>query len=268
VKRLGQLLMLAQLLLVVGIGMRLVEVVRVAPPVFEEPEQAPARIDLPPPPPRKAVAPAVTDAIVDGNLFEVERGVIPDLGEDISVDDIVEDVPPPTTVILHGVMNFGDEAVALLTDTNLGPQQRQLRTGDLLGDYEVGEIKDRSVQLMAAGGQQFQVALQLNLGGGGAAPVRGAAAGRATPPRATGARQAPGGDDDDDSVNRASQAARNAQRTMSARERAQAAQRAAANRRAQMQGDDEEADGGEDKPDPVQARLEALKRLREAARNR
>ena len=268
-KRLLQGLAILQVLLLLGLGTRVVEVLRTPMPEFPEVPELPALTPLPPPRERPKVTPNITDAIVDADLFDEVRG---QGGEDIDVSDVVVDaapVAPPTSVTLAGVMLLGQEPVAILSDTTVGPGQASVRPGDMFGEYEVGDITSSAVILLGSSGQEFQVPLRVGAAGGdgGAAPVpppaaRGAAATAARPgaaARPTANR--PGDPRQNDAKD---------SRTMTARERAQAiSQRNAEIRdRAQAQGGEEDGEEKGSAPDPVQARLEALRQLREAAKNR
>ncbi|HYC55573.1 MAG TPA: hypothetical protein VEL28_11635 [Candidatus Binatia bacterium] len=267
-KRLFQALAIVQLALVVALGLRVVEVMRTEPPVFEEIPEAPAPTTIPAPKPRAKISNSVTEAVVEGDLFDAQRGK----GVDIEIDgDAPVDaapLPPPTSVTLTGIMIIGAEPVAIMSDPAVGPEQQSLRKGEMLGDYEIGDISTSSVTLLGQAGQQFHVPLKIQGGGGGAvaaatppgpgaraaAAKAGSAAAKTPPPR-------PGREGE----------AQDENRSMSARERAQAiAQRNAAARgktagnQAGKGDEKEEGDGA----DPVQARLDALRRLREAAKTR
>lgn|GEM_PF-1047009 len=270
-KRLMQALALLQLALVVGLGLRVAEVLRTEPPAFADIPDLPALTPLPAARPRAKPDAATTDAVVKADLFEAERGVHT---EDIDVSGLVDaaPLPPPTNVKVSGIMLLG-EPVAILSDPALGPDQRSLRRGDMFGDYEVGEIEASSVVLLGSTGQQFRLDLRVEGGGGGPAPAgpagvhaAGAAPGRpatavnrAAPPPRPGAPPANPDNSADSKV-------------MSAREKAQAiAQRNAAiraNRPATGASAPGQAEGAAAAPDPVQARLDALRKLREAAKTR
>ncbi len=270
-KRLLQALALLQLALVVGLGLRVVDVVRTELPSFGDLPDLPALTPLPSARLRAKPDAATTDAIVSADLFEAERGVHP---ADIDVSGIVEapPLPPPTNVKVSGILLLG-EPVAIMSDTTVSPDQRSLRRGDMFGDYEVGEIGPSSVVLLGSTGQQFR--LDLHVEGGGAAPApgappahgAGAAPGRpAIPGNRAAASQRPG-------VAPAGEANAAADsKAMSARERAQAiSQRNAAirgNRPVPGQAGAQGQAGGAAAPDPVQARLDALRKLREAAKTR
>jgi hypothetical protein len=264
VKRLLQALALLQLVLVVGLAMRLVDVVRTPLPEFDEIPELPAVSPLPPPRPIPRPSPAVTDAIVEHDLFDEQRGQFKDILVDGAPVDVTP-VPPPTTVRLVGVMRIGAEPVGILVDPSLKPEQQSVRRGDMFGEYEVGEITPTSLNLLGGGGQLFQIPLRLDAATPGAAlapatPRPGTPAGAkpanaarpaASPPR-------PGAPTGTETAE---------QKAANARERAQAI----AQRNAELRKTGPKA-GGEDKeagpPDPVQARLEALRQLREAAKNR
>ena len=276
-KRLLQGLGLLQLFLVFALGWRVVNVWTTPLPEAGEIPDLPAVSSLPPPKPAPNIPESVADAIVEHDLFDDERGQ----GEKIDLTDIKFDeapVAPPTAVKLMGVMFIGDEPVGILLDSNVKPEQQSVRKGEMFGEYEVGEITRTGVMLRGGADQQFQIPLHVEAAGAGAAPPP-APPGPRTPP-GTAARPAPatrpatarpvppprndaaGGDAD--------------QKAMSARERAQAiAQRNAEMRKTNQKGaatvaaEGEGAGGQRDgAPDPVQARLEALRQLREAAKSR
>ncbi|MBI5504811.1 MAG: hypothetical protein HY899_08400 [Deltaproteobacteria bacterium] len=271
-KRLLQALALLQLALVVGLGLRVVDVLRTELPTFGEIPDLPAVTPLPAARSRAKPDAATTDAIVNADLFEAERGVHT---EDLDVSGLADaaPLPPPTNVKVSGILLLG-EPVAILSDPAVGPDQRSLRRGDMFGDYQVGEIGPSSVVLLGSTGQEFHLDLHVEGGSGGGGPAPG------TPPRAAGATPArpttaPG--------NRAATprpgspaapADKTDSRAMSARERAQAiAQRNAAIRASRPTPGQAgaTAPGGQGEaaaPDPVQARLDALRKLREAAKTR
>ncbi|HYB98063.1 MAG TPA: hypothetical protein VEC57_02905 [Candidatus Limnocylindrales bacterium] len=273
-KRLFQALAIVQLALVVALGLRVVEVMRTEPPQFGEIPDAPAPAPIPPPKPRARISPAVTEAVVKGDLFDAQRGA--GLG-DINIDDAPVDatpLPPPTSVTLTGVMIIGAEPVAILSDPAVGPEQQSLRKGEMLGDYEVGEITSSSVTLLGQAGQQFHVPLKIQGGSGGggvaaAPPAPGARPSAAAnrPGTTAAARPAtprPG---------RGEPEPQDETRSMTARERAQAIAQRNAAARGRTAGNQQGGKGGGEKEeaggaDPVQARLDALRRLREAAKSR
>ena len=170
-KRFTQVITAVQVALAAFLGMRIVEVARVDPPVFHEYPPRAARLEIAAAAKRDKPSPRITSAIVDGNLFETERGfreeVVVDAGLGLGDDVPDEPLPPPTTVTLNGVMLFGPEPVAIITDTAVGAGQQRLRRGDMLGDYEIGAITPQSVLLLGAQEQEFLVALNLKTGGGG-----------------------------------------------------------------------------------------------------
>ncbi len=278
-KRLIRLLTVVQVALAVALAARIAAVSSIEPPQFYDLSPMPSKNVLPPSPAKRRPPAVAVNAIVGGNLFETERGK----HEEITVEAPEEPpMPPPATVKLNGVLLLGPDPVAIMTDTAVGPNQRRVRRGDMLGDYEVGSITEGRVTLLGTGGQEFLVDLELNVG----AVARHAAR---TPPRATPARTSartparpPARPPARGSAARTSTArapvppaaGRTAgDRPMTARERAQAAQArtraavaersAAANRSAAAARSSQPA-----KPDPVQARLDALRRLREAAKKR
>lgn len=270
-KRLLQALALLQLALVVALGFRVVDVLRTEPPHFEEIPDLPPVTPLPPAKPRAQADQATTEAIVAADLFEAERGVH---DQDMDASGLIDQapLPPPTNVKVSGIILLG-EPVAILSDPAVGPDQRSLRQGDMFGDYQVGEIGPSSVVLLGSAGQQFHLDMHVEAGGGGGGQAAGTPA-----PRTAGA--APGRPAT--AVNRAQSArpgvapesADKNEKVLSAKERAQAiAQRNAAIRAAQPSSAQPGARGpaateGGDLPDPVQARVEALRKLREAAKTR
>jgi hypothetical protein len=180
-----------------------------------------------------------------------------------------------------GVMLLGPEPVAIVQDTSVNPEQKSVRKGDMFGEYQIGDILPYGVTLLGTAGQQFQIPLRVEsasgaVGGGGGPHVPPPPGGAATRPPAPGARpvtarpvppqrenvdpNAPGVSSPGD------------QKAMSARERAQAI----AQRNAELRKNNQKGGGGggansgerDGKPDPVQARLEALRQLREAAKSR
>jgi hypothetical protein len=175
-------------------------------------------------------------------------------------------VAPPSTVKLMGVMVLGEEPVGILLDTNVKPEQQSVRKGEMFGEYQVGDITPYGLLLLGSGGQQFQIPLKVEAAAVGAP----GAAGPPPPPRTPGTRPTPapkpvsarpnppGSNEAED-------------KAMSARERAQAiAQRNAELRKQNQEKKGEEAAEAQEpaEPNPVQARLEALKQLREAAKSR
>lgn len=256
-KRLLQALALVQLFLVVALGVRLVGVWSTPLPEFVEIPELPALAPLPPPRPPVQLASAVTEGIVEHDLFDEERGQ----GVDPTDGDIVVDeapIPPPSTVKLVGVMMLGPEPMAILHDTNIKPDQQSVRKGEMFGEYEVGSITESGLILLG-NGQQYQVPLRIEAGAPGApvavvgAPAQ-AAVGRPAPARPANPR-----------------ADAAAQKVANARERAQAiAQRNAEMRKTgQRNSPGEQNDQQEpEQADPVQARLDALRALREAAKSR
>ncbi len=252
-RRLLQIVSGLLLALALALAWRIVQVMRVQAPAFGDVDQVATIEPLPPPPRRPTPTGAAIDAIVDGNLFEIERGQRPN--EDADTGE-TPPLPPPTNVTLNGVFVREGQPMAILTDTGAGNRQLTVRVGENVGDYEVGEITANRVTLLGSGGQRFLLELDIRKGGHPAKPV--AAAGRpvpgrpATPPRP--AVRSP-------AQARAAAAQRAAAGRTAAAQRAAAARaRAAQNRAAQPQ--------TPPRVDPTQARLEALKRLREAAQAR
>ncbi len=249
-KRLLQVVALTQLALIVLIGVRIVKVVAIAPPEFAPPAPIAAVDPLPPKPRRRAVGKAVTEAVIAKNLFDSERGQSIEIEEEVVAEDSVP-LPPPTNVKLNGIFFRGSEPVAIMTDTSVGTDQHRVRQGDMLGDYQIGEIGEQAVQLLGTGGQTFAVKLQLETSAAPVAPRPGIRSPRPNAATAAAARV---------QRNQAAAAARGA----AARERAGETQRRVPGDR----GVQHPAGKQTPKRDPVQDRLEALRRLREASRNR
>ncbi len=277
-KRLLQGLAILQVLLIVAIGVRIVSVWTTPLPEVGEIPELPAVSTLPPPKPPQKVSDAVTAAIVEHDLFEEQRGHAEVAPEDVTVEG--PPVPPPTTVKLMGVMVLGNEPVAILLDSSVQPEQKSVRKGEMFGEYEVGEITRTGLLLLGSQGQQFQVPLRLEAGMGGTAPIAGPPppgspaaprtpgtppASRVTPPKPPGVARA---------TTTKNEAGADPDKAMTARERAQAIAQRNAEMRKQNQkgnaaGNEEAAEGGDaNQPNPVQARLEALRQLREAAKAR
>ncbi|MFN2375458.1 MAG: hypothetical protein ABR538_02905 [Candidatus Binatia bacterium] len=268
-------LALLQVFLVVALVVRIVSVWTTPLPEFGEIPDLPALSAVPPPRPLPKISEAVTDGIVQHDLFDTERGQgVDPLAGDITVDEAP--VPPPSTVKLTGVMMIGREPVGFLLDTNVKPEQQAVRKGEIFGEYEVGEISKDGLLLLGGGDQQFQIPLRIEAASvaappPGPAPARGAAAAAAARPGAPpkpAASARPITDRNDAE-----------QRAITARERAQAiAQRNAELRKAggakgnaaaeQGEQGDEAGNTNDAQPNSAQARLEALRQLREAAKSR
>jgi hypothetical protein len=276
VKRLLQGLGLLQLFLFVALSVRLVKVWTTPLPEVGEIPELPAVSSLPPAKSAPTISPVVTEDVVDHDLFDEERGQ----GVKINPEDVKVDaapVPPPTTVKLMGVMFIGEDPVGILLDTSVKPEQQTVRKGEMFGEYEVGDITKTGVLLLGGDKQQFQIPLHVEAAGGGAgvanaAPAQPGAAVPRTPgtppahpaPATRPATMRPPAGRNDNAAGDAEQKA------MSARERAQAI----AQRNADMRKTGQKAapggeagekgnDGGA--PDPVQARLEALRPRRATA---
>jgi len=268
-KRMLQALGLLQLVLVVALAIRVVSVLTTPLPEFGDIPELPAPRSLPPPKPMPKASETVTNAIVEHDLFDEQRGQ----GVSIDPGDVIVDaapVPPPATVKLMGVILLGSEPKAILLDTNLKPEQQSVSKGDMFGEYEIGEISAQGLMLLGGGGQQFQIPLRVEAAGAAAGPV--VAGGRPAQPAAAGAGAARPATAARPVTPRPPGAANatDPQKTMSARERAQAiAQKNVEMRKAGQKNAPGGDPGGENEanaPDPVQARLEALKQLREAAK--
>jgi hypothetical protein len=275
VKRLLQGLAVLQVLLVVALAWRIFHVWSTPLPEAGDIPELPAVASLPPPKPVPKISEAVTQSVVEHDLFDEERG---QGAQDIEVDPNAlpeVPVPPPSTVKLMGVMVLGGEPVGILLDTSVKPEQQSVRKGEMFGEYEVGDITTQGLLLLGTGGQQFQIPLKVEAAAGGAV-VAGAAApgGPPPPPRTPGTRPTPPPKPVSARPNAAAKAEPAAEadgKAMSARERAQAiAQRNAELRKQNQQKNpgNEEAEAENAEPNPVQARLEALRQLREAAKSR
>jgi hypothetical protein len=279
VKRLLQGLAVLQFVLAIALAVRVVGVWTTPLPAFPDVPELPAESELPPPRPVPKIPATVTDAVVEHDLFDEQRGV----KDAIEFEDPSTMVPvaPPATVKLMGVMLIGGEPVGILLDTNLKPDQQSVRKGDMFGEYEVGEITRDNLTLIGSGNQQFQVPLRIDATAAAAMPPpQPGPAARPTAPPIPGARP-PVTPPHPSAIAGKPVSARPAaghdagaapeQKTMSARERAQAiAQRNADLRKTGAKapgGAEGENNQGAAKPDPVQARLEALRALREAAKN-
>lgn len=251
--------------LALALGWRIVQVFGVTPPHFEDAAQTAQVEPLPPPPRSPTPRGASVDAIVDGDLFETERGAGADDG-DGEVEPPQEDLPPPTNVVLNGVFfQLTGQPMAIMTDTSSGNRQLTLHEGDNLGEYQVGKITQQRVTLLGRNGQEFSLQLDISKSAG-VAPARTAAAQRRTPPRptpaASGARGAvpprtPPAQPQTPAAQRVAQTA--AQRAAEARRQ----QAGRAGRPAEAT-----APADQQRQDATAARLEALRRLREAARSR
>ena len=249
-KRLLQAVSVVLALIAVGLVWRIVQVSSISLPQFGDPPQVSDGDPLPPPP-RTNVPSGAVEEIVAGNLFETDRGSSEESAEG---EPSEEPLPPPTNVVLNGVFfQTTGRPMAIMTDTSSGNRQLTLQPGDNVGDYQVGDITRDQVTLLGRGGQQFSLMLDIGKGtGGSAAP----AARPATPPRPQPAavRTPP----------QASQAQTPAQRAAAQRAAQARRQQAARARAAGAQQQDAE----QPQNDAMQARLEALKRLREAASRR
>ena len=237
---------------------RIVQVLSVAPPEFTDPQQVAMTEALSPPPRNQSPRGPAMDAIVQGNLFESERGQ-GQSGASGAGGAEGEPLPPPTNVVLNGIFVMEGRPMAIVSDSTAGNKQLTLRVGDNVGDYQVGDITERRVTLLGRGGQQFSLDLDIKKGPQGGAPV--ATPARPQPAAAAAANKAPAGGG------------------QTAAQRAAAARAAAANRAAQQQQrarttgmrdqqQQQQEGGGGERSDPTQARLDALKRLREVSPQR
>ena len=234
---------------------RIVEVLSVAPPEFTDPQQVAVGESLAPPPRNQSPRGPAMDAIVQGNLFESERGQGQSSASAGGADG--EPLPPPTNVVLNGIFVMEGRPMAIVSDSTAGNKQLTLRVGDNVGDYQVGDITERRVTLLGRGGQQFSLDLDIKKGPQGGAPVATPARPQPAAAAAAANKPAAGG--------------------QTAAQRAAAARAAAANRAATQQQrarttatreQQQEGSGGGERPDPTQARLDALKRLREVSPQR
>ena len=253
-KGLMQAVALMLVVLAAILGWRIVSVVSIQPPVFSElPGQLRGEA-LRPAPRRSPATGPVIKAILDGNLFETERGYREEI---IEVETQVA-LPPPTNIVLNGVISISGQPVAIMNDTKGGNAQLSVSKGDMIGDYEVGEVTPNGVILLGAGGQQFSVGLQVRKGPGVRARTRPAAA--RPPARAT-------------STGRATTAAERASTASARAARAAATKPPTAARtgvsksipRGRPAGAAAVENPGVAVSSAAQARLEALKRLRQAA---
>lgn len=243
-KGLMQAVALMLVVLAAILGWRIVSVVSIQPPLFS---QIPGQLrgePLRPAPRGSSATGPVIKAILDGNLFETERGYREEI---VEVETQVA-LPPPTNIVLNGVISISGEPVAIMNDSKVGNAQLSVGKGDMIGDYEVGEVTPNGVILLGAGGQQFSVGLQVRKGPGVRARTRPAAA-------------------------RPSARATSTGRATTAAERAAAARPPAATRtgvsksipRGRPAGAGEVESPETGTSSAAQSRLEALKRLRQAA---
>lgn len=247
-KRLLQVVSAVLAMLALLLVWRVVRVWQVQPPEFGAPAQVALSEPLPVAPRQAGPSDAAVDQIVKGNLFETERGAVEE-GANAGAE---EPLPPPTNVVLNGVFfRTPGHPMAIMTDTSAAGHQLTLKQGENVGEYQVGSITGRSVTLLGRGGQEFS--LELNVGKGqegAAAPVAVPARAIATPPAAASAAQS--------AAQRAAAARRQAQAQMQQQQQGQPQQRG-------VRGVQNRAEAPVAENDPGQARLEALKRLREAA---
>lgn len=267
-KRALQGLALVQLALLVAIAVRIVGVWTTPLPEFPDIPELPAESQLPPARPAPRIPATVTNAIVDHDLFDEQRGQAEEI--DVAVDPaLLVPVAPPTTVKLMGVLQIGAEPMAILLDTNVKPEQVSVRKGEMFGEYEVGDIGPRGVTLLGTAGQQFHVPLRIEAAAAAAAPGKPGSPAAGVRPGTNPQQPAqPGKPAQARPIQPQTDNAAADQKAMSARERAQAiAQRNADLRKNSPKAgpDGNEGAAGAD-ADPVQARLEALRALREAAK--
>ncbi|RMF21742.1 MAG: hypothetical protein D6760_08795 [Deltaproteobacteria bacterium] len=260
-RRLLQIVSALMFALALALAWRIVLVMQVETPAIGDVRQVAAIEPLPPPPRRPTPTGTAIDAIVGGNLFELERGQRPD--EDADAGE-APPLPPPTNVTLNGVFVREGEPMAILTDAGAGGRQLTVRVGENVGDYEVGEITADRVTLLGSGGQRFLLELDIKKGAVAGRPATGAAGARPVPGRPTPGRPPT---PPRPAVRTPAQARAAAAAERAAAGRTAAAQRAAAARARAAQNRAAQARTPE-RVDPTQARLEALKRLREAAQGR
>ena len=224
---------------------RVVRVWQVNAPEFAEPQQIASKSPAPPPV-RSVPSPTAVDAIVNGNLFETDRGSIVDPTAGGAGGE-GEPLPPPTNVVLNGVFfQTTGRPMAIITDTSSGNRQLTLQEGDNVGDYQVGKITHDRVTLLGHGGQEFSLELAVSQGvASGSAPTPRPA----TPPIARPATPAP----------------QPGQTAQTAAQRAAAARRQQQTRGRTPGGPAHPEEAGQQQNEATQARLEALRRLREAA---
>jgi hypothetical protein len=244
VKRLLQVVAAALGVLALLLVWRIAQVWKVEPPAFPPPAQVAAIDPLPPAPkPLGATQPAIEE-IVNGNLFETDRGAI----EPTAATGEETPLPPPTNVVLNGVFfQTTGRPMAIMTDTSAGNKQLTLQQGDNVGEYQVGKITRQGVTLLGRGGQEFS--LDLAVGKTTPAAIAASVARPPTPPPAAAAAAA------QSAAQRAAAARKQAQQVQQSQEAQQKGGRPVQNRTTAQVAE----------TDPGQARLEALKRLREAA---
>ncbi|MFP6627392.1 MAG: hypothetical protein VCA74_10135 [Deltaproteobacteria bacterium] len=244
-KRILQMVSLLLAVLAVVLVWRVMEVMKIQPPEFSNPVQTTDVKPLPPAPARLSATSSMIKSVIDGNLFEAERGQRP---QEEETEEELAPLPPPTNISLNGILLVGEAPVAIMTDSKSGGRQLRVRVGEMVGDYEVGGIDARQVTLMGAGGQRFNVVLQTRKGASRMSrprtPVRSA-------PRPSASRPVP---------------ARGARPTPPS----PSARMVVGSQKPIPRSNPPTAVGKPVKraPTPAQARLEALKRLREAAKKK
>ncbi len=246
-RRILQLFSLLLAVIAVMVGWRIARVVGIQTPRFEDPPQL-ALGNGPRNPPHKVRADAaMISAIVDGNIFDQQRGY----KEPEAQAEQGTPLPPPTNVVLNGIMIVNGEPIAIVTDTKQGNAQLSVRAGEMVDAYEVGRIEGNSVTLLGPGGKKFAVVLDVKTG----------KAARPTPGRPTPSRTAPGRTPTPTPAARAA-AARAAAARRAANPRANIPGHAVRARPAPARGAARQPAAA---PDPARKRLEALKALRQAA---
>jgi len=252
VKGLMQAVALLLVALATILGWRIVSVLGIQPPVFSSLPVQSRGDSLPPVPRRSPVTGPVIKSIMDGNLFETERGYREEI---IEVETQVA-LPPPTNIVLNGVLSISGQPVAIMSNTKAGTAQLSVREGDMIGDYEVGEVSPSGVILLGAGGQQFSVGLRVRKGPGVTARTRAGLARPALRPTSTGRA--------------ATTAARNSRAAATRPPTARTSTRPAVAQPRSIPRGRPAGAGAVGQPatgssSAAQARLEALKRLRQAA---
>jgi hypothetical protein len=245
VKRILDIASAVLVVVALALGWRVVQVLSVPQPRFQDAPQLASAEPVPPMPRSPIPRGPEMDAIVERNLFETERGKVEE-EPDVTVEE-EEPLPPPTNVVLNGVFyQLTGRPMAIMTDAGSGNRQLTLHEGDNLGDYQVGRITRERVTLLGRGGQEFSLQLDVS--------TRAAAPARRTPAAA-----------------RPNAAADRGRAAQSAAQRAAEARRQQANRATPAARGQQAQAGNAAQPqrqDPTEARLEALRRLREAARER
>ena len=258
--RILQLFSLLLAAIAVMVGWRIIKVARIATPQFQDPPQLASQDGLRIPPHKVRGDAAMINAIVDGNIFDPQRGY------QAPTADAAQEapLPPPTNVVLNGIMVVDGKPVAIVTDTKQGNTQLSVRVGEMVDAYEVGKIEGNAVTLLGPGGKKFAVALDVvKAKQGRPTPGRRPPVSRTTV-RPTPSRTAPG---------RTPTPPARAAAARAAAARAAAARRAAGRNgptpghavRGRPQPAGAARGQAPPTPDPAQERLKALKAIRQAA---